>query len=105
MVDLRGTGRTTRQLETAPQGAVFVWHHWSLHYPQALAAKLGRPDIKIVSLEYVERGMLAGLTMPALVVDHFAWQTANTNQLHALRHAEVYAEFPRNLSGGWVAVP
>jgi len=38
----RGTGRTTRQMRDAPQGAVFVWPVWgSMGYASDLARHLG----------------------------------------------------------------
>ena len=50
MRDLRGTGFTSRQMENAPDGAVFVWCNGHLDYPKRLAEHLGRKDLRIESI-------------------------------------------------------
>lgn len=49
MSDERRAGRTTRQMEAAPEGAVYVWCEDALTYPRRLAEHLGRTDLVIVS--------------------------------------------------------
>ena len=65
----RGTGATTQQMQDAPKGAVFVWCNNRLEYPRALARKIGRDDLSIVSPYWLERGW-AGQKFTDLVVDH-----------------------------------
>lgn len=66
------TGLTTRQMETAPQGAVFVWCNGHLDYPQALARKVGRDDLEIVSPTVFESNYFLGRNLTGLVIDHAA---------------------------------
>ncbi len=69
--ELRQTGRTTRQIETAPHGAFFyVGHHGRKNYVVALLHKIGRPDIRIlVEAPYWEE-RLQGCRDCVLVIDH-----------------------------------
>ena len=50
----RGTGRTSRQLQAAPPGAVFVWCNDRLAYVRDLARARGREDLKIVGLSALD---------------------------------------------------
>lgn len=68
---LRGTGRTTAQMASAPHGAVFVWVGHDTHYPQHLAHKIGREDLKIVGPDWLTRGWI-GMELTGLVIDHDA---------------------------------
>jgi hypothetical protein len=68
----RGSGRTARAMQGAPQGAVYVWVNGHLDYPKNLARKLGREDLKIVSPQWVEDRRWSGLTFPAIDIDHAA---------------------------------
>ncbi len=45
----RQTGRTARQMLDAPKYAVFVWCNNRTDYPRALAAFLGRKDLRIIT--------------------------------------------------------
>jgi hypothetical protein len=65
----RGSGKTTRAMQAAPKGAVFVWVNHHLDYPKALARHLGREDLKIVSPEWIEDHRWAGLDMTGLIRD------------------------------------
>lgn len=51
----RGTGRTTRAMQAAPHGAVYVWCHDNTSYARDLARKLGRTDLHIVGPSDVVR--------------------------------------------------
>ena len=68
MIDA-GTGRTTRQMQDAPQGAVFVWPVWSsIGYARDLARHLGRRDLAIITpsrLRDIRPGQYS-----AVIVDH-----------------------------------
>ena len=69
----RGTGRTTRQMLAAPQGAVFVSAHvGTVSYDKALALKHGRSDLKIVPPVWLTGGRWVGLRFTGIVVDHAA---------------------------------
>lgn len=64
----RGTGRTSRQMIEAPEGAFFVWCNGRTEYALSLAARLGRHDLKILSVdnwELANRG-----THLSLIFDH-----------------------------------
>lgn len=70
---LRGTGRTTKQMQDAPKGAIYVWVNQHLDYPRDLARKVGREDLQIVSpmyLDYIDK--LAGRTISGILLDHAA---------------------------------
>jgi hypothetical protein len=66
----RGDGTTTKQMQAAPQKAVFIWpNHWT-DYPQKLARKLGREDLVIVGPNWLTDQRWAGRDLPGIVVDH-----------------------------------
>jgi hypothetical protein len=81
MSDIRGSGRTARQMQAAPPKAVFVWCNGQHYYPRALARHLGRSDIRIVSPSWVGSGRSLGCA-DTIVVDHAA-------VLSARQHDEV----------------
>lgn len=66
----RQTGRTSEQLATAPPGALFIWCNGHLDYPRALALKLGRDDLRVLSPE-TPMSALRGVAR-WVVVDHAA---------------------------------
>lgn len=66
----RGIGHTTKQIEEAPIGSIFVWLNGDFSYPTELARKLGRNDLKIVSPLWLENGSYRGITYPDVIVDH-----------------------------------
>lgn len=68
----RRTGRTTCQMESAPIGAVFVWCNGRTEYPKTLARELGRDDLDIRPLSWLETHRVAGIRPFAVVVDHAA---------------------------------
>lgn len=71
---LRQTGRTTKQIERAPQGAVFIWCNAHLNYPVRLAKRLGREDLKIITLQQFQQGYYVSWLneLNGIVVDHYA---------------------------------
>lgn len=73
MSNYRQTGRTTQQLENAPQGAIFVWCNGNLRYPQDLAQWLGRTDIKIKPFRWLDEHNVRGLRGTKVVLDHAVW--------------------------------
>lgn len=68
----RGDGATTRQMQAAPKGSLFVWVNGALSYPRTLAIRLERTDLEIVSPFDLEHDKLRGKTWPAIVIDHAA---------------------------------
>jgi hypothetical protein len=64
-----GTGRTTTQMQNAPQRAAFVWPVWSsIGYARDLARHLGRIDLTIITPSKI-RDFRPG-QYPAVVIDH-----------------------------------
>ena len=73
---MRGNGATTRQIENAPHGAVFVWCNGDLSYPKHIAHKLGRGDLEIVSPLWLESPQRwAGRILKGVVIDHACLMT------------------------------
>lgn len=70
------TGTTTRQMEEAPKGAVFIWCNGDLKYPRRLAHDIGREDLQIKAPTWLE-DRWRGLEITGLVVDHAASLTHN----------------------------
>lgn len=69
----RGHGFTTLQMQRAARGALFIWPvEGSLSYAKALAAKIGRDDLKIVGPAILEQhgAKLRGCSYPSIVLDH-----------------------------------
>jgi hypothetical protein len=66
---LAGTGRTTRQIEEARHGALFVWCNDRTDYPKEVQHRLGRADVKIVGRQFFLEH-LRGLYRDDIVVDH-----------------------------------
>lgn len=81
----RQSGRTTKQMQEAPKGALFVWVNHHLQYPKALARSLARDDLCILSPDILQSLTLAGLNTP-IIVDHAA--TLTPGQLDALNYYE-----------------
>ena len=71
----RGEGTTTKQMQAAPKGAVFVWCNAHTGYATHLTRKIGREDLKIVSPTWLEWERWRGLELTGLVVDHAAQLT------------------------------
>lgn len=67
----RGTGRTTKQIKEAPQGAYFVWCNNVLWYPRQLAAKLGREDLNVVGKSWIMGERYYGVDPERIVLDHY----------------------------------
>ena len=70
---VRQSGRTTRQIERAPLGALYVWPTSDFSVPKGIAQRLGREDLVFVSA-YVLRDCpdnLAGKKFGGVVVDHY----------------------------------
>jgi len=68
----RGSGRTTRQMQDAPIGGIFVWVNSMVSYPKSLAKHLGRDDLVIQPLHWLRIENIAGRDGLKIVVDHAA---------------------------------
>jgi len=68
----RNTGRTSAQMKAAPEGSVFVWCNHDLHYPRELAMFVGRTDLKVVPLGWLENGAGRGRNFTGITVDYAA---------------------------------
>jgi hypothetical protein len=86
----RGDGATSRQMQGAPFGAVYIWCNHHLDYPKALAASLGRADLQIVSPEWLRGERFRGLRFSGIVVDHAA--ELDVYERDALCHAMTRVE-------------
>lgn len=68
----RGTGITTRQMQAAPLGAVFIWCNSALDYPRALARRTGRADLEVVAPYWLDGDRWRGRNLTGIVLDHAA---------------------------------
>jgi hypothetical protein len=68
--DLRGSGRTTRQMIAAPNNAYYVWCNNYLAWARDLARKHRREDLKIMPLSWFQNGYYRGLDTRLIVFDH-----------------------------------
>lgn len=65
----RGTGRTTKQIDSLPDGSVFVWVSSDTRYPRDLAVKLGK-KIQVVNRSWIVSDRWRGRDFPCVEVDH-----------------------------------
>ena len=73
--DMRGSGRTTQQLQELPMGSLFIVGTPSQRdYTKALAHRLGRQDLFIKTIDECRfpHSAIAGMEFPAAAVDHAA---------------------------------
>ena len=83
----RQTGRTTRQMLAAPQGATFVWRNSRLSYPRQLASDLGRNDLIIRPLSWLSFRNVRGRPFAYVDMDHSITEAMlNSEQLEVLNH-------------------
>lgn len=86
----RGTGRTTRQIQAAPKGAIFVWvNSGSIQYARDLAASLGRSDLTIVSPSWLEERRFMGLELTGLIADHALELNSRLMEVYRQAHFRV----------------
>lgn len=71
---VRQTGRTTKQLESAPKGSLFICHHQpSVKYTKRLASHIGRQDIDVVPLsqfDFHSIHVFYGRKYSGVTIDH-----------------------------------
>jgi hypothetical protein len=68
----RQIGRTSQQMTDAPLGSVFVWCNSRTAYPKELAIQLGRDDLQVVPLLWLDGRNVRGRTFTGVIVDHAA---------------------------------
>jgi hypothetical protein len=83
---IRGSGRTTQQLQAAARGSVFIWCSRDTHYPKMLAEKIGRSDLIIVGPSWLEHGWI-GVEISGLTIDHAAVEVLSAEQRSNISHA------------------
>lgn len=66
----RQTGITTRQMQNAPRGALYIWPNNQFGYPRALAASIDRQDLEIVSVGSLRVESIKGKRIQGFVIDH-----------------------------------
>jgi hypothetical protein len=66
-----GTGRTTRQMRAAKRDSVFIVGNRNMvDYARHLAESIGRDDLKIVTLTWLEENSWRGREFTGITVDH-----------------------------------
>lgn len=82
----RRTGRTTRQMQEAPMGAVFVWCNDALTYPRLLAQRLCRGDLRIIGPSQLNERLRGYHTV--VIIDHAADLTERQRDFLAAHYVE-----------------
>ena len=80
------TGTTTRQMQKAPLGAIYVWPNANLGYPKRLAVALGRPDIVIKPPGWLIARNVREFPPLSVVIDHAT--TLTFENMEALSYLE-----------------
>jgi hypothetical protein len=78
-------------MESAPNGAVFIWCNGHTNYPKMLARKIGRDDLRIEAPSWLEDRWI-GLELTGLIVDHAARLSAR--QWDGLQGARTRVRLP-----------
>lgn len=80
-VEDRGTGRTTRLINSAPQNAIFVCHTERMAlYARRLCHTLNRTDVTCVSIAWLKSHGYRGMQNP-VVLDHYVLETTEEYEL------------------------
>lgn len=91
----RQIGHTTQQMKDAPKGAVFVWCNSRIDYPLNLAKTLGRDDLVVRPLSWLEPRNVMGRNFPGVILDHAAQPGSEGHAaLHYLRTRGVLTDTP-----------
>lgn len=72
-------------MKAAPNGSVFVWCNSAVEYPKRLAKAIGRDDLVVRPLSWLERHNVEGRKLVGLVLDHAA-PILSTAGYEALRY-------------------
>jgi hypothetical protein len=101
----RGTGRTTKQMQEAPKGAIFVWCAQDLTYPQSLVRQIKREDLVLERPSFFNRPWhrFRGLSSP-IIIDHAAFRSFTADQrdgyFECMVQQEAKAGSPATVAGG-----
>ncbi|MCG8431788.1 MAG: hypothetical protein MJA29_11525 [Candidatus Omnitrophica bacterium] len=72
-VHVRGSGRTSKQMQGALKGAIYVWVDNNIRIAKKLAEAVDRDDLKIISPHKLTCfGYFASRHIPEIIVDHAA---------------------------------
>lgn len=87
MMEDRRSGRTKRQMEDAPKGAIYIWDNKILSYPRELSYSIGREDLTILEKGYLyyRANRLTHIIFTDIVVDHAC--VLSSDQMIGLRVA------------------
>ena len=66
----RNVGTTTNQIKSLPKDAVFVWVDNDTSYPKSLAKSLGRDDLEIVGVSFLDSNKFRGRNYTGIDIDH-----------------------------------
>lgn len=88
----RQSGTTTEQMLKAPDGALYVWGDRHLDYPKALARKLGRTDLMVVSPGWLDGNRWRGIRRQ-VIIDHYARTVLTGRQWETIRQIWDYHQF------------
>lgn len=93
MLEKRGSGRTTKQIQNAPEGAFFVVHNQSLRrYAEGLIRSLGRTDIRLITVERsYDLYQLRGLRRH-IVIDHAVFKSIPQHVYNELEELQRHME-------------
>lgn len=69
-------GKTTQQILDSPKGAVFIClNHNHLQYIKKLCAALGRDDLVLKTLTWLDARAYQGLIFTEITIDHACWDS------------------------------
>lgn len=86
----REDGTTTKQMREAPEGSLYIWCSNTLDYPKTLAKNLGRSDLRIVGLGFLDDTRWAGREFAGVVLDHAVIEHWDHNQLYNFNRLNSY---------------
>ena len=81
-------GTTTKQMESAPKNAIFIWNDNNLVYAKHLARELKRNDLTIVSKNWITKQNLRGKIFSGIILDHSAVLSEEQQNLFSFFCAE-----------------
>ncbi len=89
----RGHGLTSLQMGSAPQGALFIWCNEMVYYPEQLARRIGRSDLRIVPFSTVYNyDRYHGCRFSGVVFDHAC--AIDADAAHGLGKFRACVSFP-----------
>lgn len=68
--EVRQVGHSTHQMQTAPQGALYIWCNGDLAYPISLARSIGRGDLRFVWSGWLDEAHSMHDLQQKIVIDH-----------------------------------